>query len=102
MSSRVRRVLVVRRRGAISHPLIHKAPDVEDRTSSLKERSGQNRDSVAKTTQKKKASRAASRGESGSTDICNTEVGGREGAAEKAVEWRQRMDQEGEEKLGNP
>ncbi len=31
----------------------------------------------------------------------HTEVGGREGAAEKAMEWRQRMDLEGEEQLGD-
>ncbi len=31
----------------------------------------------------------------------DTEVGGREGTAEKAMEWRQRMDLEGEEQLGS-
>lgn len=32
----------------------------------------------------------------------DTKVGGREGAAEKAMEWRQKMDIEGEEQLRNP
>lgn len=37
-------MLVVRRRGAISHPLVNnEVPEVEDTTSSFKERSGQNR-----------------------------------------------------------
>lgn len=62
-------MLVVRRRGAISHLPIHKVPEVEGRASSFKERSGQNRDSVAKTAGKKVISRAASRRESGSTAI---------------------------------
>lgn len=63
-------MLVVRRRGAISHPLVNnEVPEVEDRTSSLKERSGKNRDSVAKATRKKVVSRAASRRQSGNTAI---------------------------------
>lgn len=62
-------MLVMRRPGAITHPLAHKESEVEDRASSLKEKSGQNRDSVARTSREKMVSRTASRQEGGRIDI---------------------------------
>ena len=42
-------MLVVRKSRTISHPLVHKVPEVEDTTSSSKKRARKNRDSMAKT-----------------------------------------------------
>ena len=84
-------MLVVRRRGAISHTPVHKVSEVEDRTSSLKEESRQNRDSVAETTRKEMASRAVSKQRAVGPMLVylrDTEVGSRESAVENAIEWR--------------
>ena len=86
-------MLVVLRRGAICHPLIRKVPEVEDRTSSFKKRSEQSRDSVAKTTRKKCLAELLADERAVAPLLVfskDTEVGGREGATEKAMEWRQR------------
>lgn len=48
---------------------IHKVPEVENTTPDLGKKPGKNRDSMAKKTGKKMASRAVSRGEGGGTDF---------------------------------
>lgn len=79
----------MRRCGAISHPLEHRVPEEEDRTSSLKVRSGQNRDLVVKTTRLKWLAELLADERAVAPLLVflkDMEVGGKEGAAEKAIE----------------
>ena len=90
-------MLVVRRHGAISHPLIRKVPEVEYRTSRFKKKSGQNSNDDPKKIWLAELLADERAVAPLLVFLKDMEMGSREGATEKAMEWRQRMDLEGEE-----
>ncbi len=102
-SNRDRRVLVVWRCRAIRHTPVHKVSEMASRTASFKEELGKVGIQWQRRPEKRwLAKLLADRYAVGPVleFLKNTEVGSRDGGAERENEWEQRRDQDGEDQLG--